>query len=232
MSGAGSGYELTSFTFSPDGKLFQVEYAAKAVDKEAISIGVHCSDGILLAVEKPLTSALLTPGSNPRIHLVDYHIACATCGYRPDCYAAVVKAREEARSYLDSFGDEIPVAELVARLAFHFHSAHGFAAIRPYGCGLILGSATELYAIEPNGQYFGYFAVCFGKESTLARNELQRTEWAKISVDQAVPIIAKIIAGLPQSQGTAWEIEMTKICAASGGKPERIPAAVIAGNPH
>ena len=51
MSGAGSGYDFNSFTFSPDGRLFQVEYATKAVDKETLAIGVRCSDGVLFAVE-------------------------------------------------------------------------------------------------------------------------------------------------------------------------------------
>jgi 20S proteasome subunit alpha 7 len=216
---AGSGYEVNSFTFSPDGRLFQVEYAAKAVDKETITIGVRCSNGTLLAVEKSLFSPLLTPKSNPRIYWVDSHIACATCGYRPDCYAAIVRARDEARHYLNSFGEVVPVPELVARLAFHFHQAHGFASIRPYGCGLIFAGAEALYTLEPNGQYFGCFAAAFGRDGTLARAELAKVEWGGLSVEEAVPIVGQIIEGLPQSQNKKWELEMMWV----KEKPEKVP---------
>jgi 20S proteasome subunit alpha 7 len=231
MAGAGSGYETNSFTFSPDGRLFQVEYAMKAVDRESITIGVRCSDGVLLAVEKPFFSSLLTPGSNPRIYWVDSDIACATCGYRPDCYAAVVRARDEARYYFNSFGEVISVSELVARLAFHFHQAHGFSSIRPYGCGLIFASTNALYTLDASGQYFGWFAACFGKETTLTKAELQKTDWGKITVAEAAPIVGKIIAGLPKPPNKKWEIEMTWIARGSGGKPEKVPESVFAPQP-
>jgi 20S proteasome subunit alpha 7 len=227
MAGAGSGYEGNAFTFSPDGRLFQVEYATKAVDKETITIGVRCSDGVLLAVEKPFFSPLLTPGSNSRIYWVDSHIACATCGYRPDSYAAVVRARDEARYYFNSFGEAIPVPELVARLAFGFHQAHGFSTIRPYGCGLIFASTNALYTLDPSGQYFGWFAACFGKETTLTKAELQKTEWGKLTVAEAAPIVGKIISGLPKPPNKKWEIEMMWVSERSGGKPENVPASLF-----
>lgn len=227
MSGAGSGYDFNSVTFSPDGRLFQVEYATKAVDKEALALGVRCSDGVLFAVEKNLSSSLLTPGANPRIYWIDTHIACATVGYRPDCYAAVVKAREEAQSYFETFGCKISVSELVSRIASTFHQSHAFSTFRPYGCALLFGSKDHLYALEPNGQYFGYKACCFGKGSSLARAELQRTEWKELTVVDAVPAVAQIIKGLHESQSNKkWEIEMMWVCEASGGKPQKVPESI------
>ncbi|KAH0787837.1 proteasome subunit alpha type-3 [Histomonas meleagridis] len=229
MSGAGSGYDFNSFTFSPDGRLFQVEYATKAVDKETLAIGVRCSDGVLFAVEKNLASPLLAQRANPRIFWVDTKIACATVGYRPDCYAAILQARKEAATYFDNFGCQITVPELVSRVASTFHQSHAFASIRPFGCALLFGSleGPSLYALEPNGQYFGYYAACFGKGSSLARAELQRTEWAAVTVEEAVPIVAGIIKGLHESQNKKWEIEMMWVCEKSGGKPEKVPDTIF-----
>jgi len=230
MSGAGSGYDFNSVTFSPDGRLFQVEYATKAVDKEALAIGVRCSDGILFAVEKNLASPLLTPGGNPRIFWIDTHIACATVGYRPDSHAAVVKARAEARSYFDTFGCKITVPELVSRVSASFHQTHAMASFRPYATALLFGSleGPSLFALEPNGQYFGYRACCFGRGSSLARAELQRTEFEGLTVRDAVPIIAATIDGLHESQSNKkWEIEMMWVCTESGGTPQRVPAGVF-----
>ena len=230
MSGAGSGYDFHSVTFSPDGRLFQVEYATKAVDRDALAIGVRCRDGVLLACEKILSSPLLTPLSNPRIFWIDTEIACATVGYRPDCYAAVVKAREEAQSYFESFGMRITVPELVSRVSANFHQGHAMASIRPYACALLFASlkGPHLYALEPIGHYYGYRACCFGKTSSLARAELQRTEWSEVTVVDAIPIVRDIIRSNHDSHNSKkWEIEMMWVCEASKGKPQRVPETVF-----
>merc|ERR1711865_800582 len=65
MSGIGTGYDLSTTTFSPDGRVFQVEYAGKAVDASGTVIAVKCKDGIVMAVEKMVRSKLLVEGSNP-----------------------------------------------------------------------------------------------------------------------------------------------------------------------
>lgn len=230
MSGAGSGYDFNSITFSPDGRLFQVEYATKAVEKESLTAGVRCSDGVLFAVEKNTSSPLLTEGANPRTFWITTKIACATVGYRPDCYAAVKEARKEASNYLSNFGTEISVPELVARIASTYHQTHAFASLRPFGCALLFGSleGPELYALEPNGQYYGYYACCFGKSCSLARAELQRTEWNKITVREAVDLLAGIIKGLHETQnGKKWEIEMLWICKESNGEPQKVPESIF-----
>lgn len=74
-------YDQSVSTFSPDGKIFQVEYAQKAVETAGTSIGVRCSDGIIIGVEKLVTSKLLVEGSGNRIKAVDDHIGvvCVVC---------------------------------------------------------------------------------------------------------------------------------------------------------
>jgi 20S proteasome subunit alpha 7 len=70
----GTGYDLANSIFSPDGRNFQVEYAVKAVENGGTSIGIRCKDGVVLAVEKVITSKLLKPGANKRIATVDRHL--------------------------------------------------------------------------------------------------------------------------------------------------------------
>jgi 20S proteasome subunit alpha 7 len=74
----GTGYDLTNSVFSPDGRNFQVEYAVKAVENGGTSIGIRCKDGVVLAVEKVITSKLLKPGANKRIATIDRHMG-AVC---------------------------------------------------------------------------------------------------------------------------------------------------------
>jgi 20S proteasome subunit alpha 7 len=73
MASQGTGYDLSASTYSPDGRIFQVEYANKAVENAGTAIGLKCKDGVVLAVEKLVTSKLLVPGSNRRIFNVDLH---------------------------------------------------------------------------------------------------------------------------------------------------------------
>ena len=73
MASQGTGYDLSASTYSPDGRIFQVEYANKAVENAGTAIGLKCKDGVVLAVEKLVTSRLKVPGSNRRIFNVDLH---------------------------------------------------------------------------------------------------------------------------------------------------------------
>lgn len=70
----GTGYDLANSIFSPDGRNFQVEYAVKAVENGGTSIGIRAKDGVVLAVEKVITSKLLKPSANKRIATIDKHL--------------------------------------------------------------------------------------------------------------------------------------------------------------
>lgn len=80
----GTGYDLGNSIFSPDGRNFQAEYAIKAVENGGTSLGIRCKDGVVLAVEKVITSKLLKPGANKRIATVDRHIGVVSGSHRPN----------------------------------------------------------------------------------------------------------------------------------------------------
>lgn len=67
----GTGYDLSNSVFSPDGRNFQVEYATKAVENGGTAVGIRCKDGVVLALEKIVTSKLLKKDANKRIATVD-----------------------------------------------------------------------------------------------------------------------------------------------------------------
>merc|ERR1712087_1023261 len=98
MASSGSGYDLSAATFSPDGRIFQVEYAGKAVENAGTVLGLHASDGVVLGVAKPLYHKMIVPttASYKRIHTVDVHAGVATTGFLPDARVLVGRAQEEA----------------------------------------------------------------------------------------------------------------------------------------
>ena len=99
MASSGSGYDLSSSTFSPDGRIFQVEYAAKAVEGAGTALGLRCADGIVLAVEKPTVHKMHLPSSSRRIHTVDVHSGIAVTGFLSDARQIVNRARDECLGY-------------------------------------------------------------------------------------------------------------------------------------
>ena len=84
MSSIGTGYDQSTTTFSPDGRIFQVEYASKAVDNSSTAIGIRCKDGVAMAVEKPKLSKMLVEGSNRRVMTVDRHSGMCVSGLMAD----------------------------------------------------------------------------------------------------------------------------------------------------
>ena len=102
MASSGSGYDLSSSTFSPDGRIFQVEYASKAVENAGTALGLKCRDGVVLCVEKPLLNKMLLPNSSRRIHTIDTHGGVAITGFVSDGRQIVNRARDECASYLET----------------------------------------------------------------------------------------------------------------------------------
>ena len=88
MSSIGTGYDQSTTTFSPDGRVFQIEYAAKAVENSGTAIGIRCKDGVVLGVEKQKLSKMMLPGSNRRIYTVDKCTGIAVSGMMADARQA------------------------------------------------------------------------------------------------------------------------------------------------
>ncbi len=144
-------------TYSPDGRLFQVEYAFKAIESAGTALGVRCKDGVLLGVEKLILSKMLVPGSGKRVAAVADHIGAATAGLQPDARQLVVRARDEAREYKQSYGEAAPPRIVAERMGGFMHLYTMYWSSRPFGASIILAGydsetkSHELYLAEPTG---------------------------------------------------------------------------------
>ena len=133
MSSIGTGYDQSTTTYSPDGRVFQIEYAAKAVDNSGTAVGIRCKDGVVMGVEKPKLSKMLVEGSNRRIFTVDKHSGMCVSGLMADARQVVTYAREEANSYQDFYGGVIPGNILCDRVAslMHIYTLNWYAPPLP-----------------------------------------------------------------------------------------------------
>jgi len=197
MSATGSGYDLSSTTFSPDGRVFQVEYANKAVEKSGTCVGVRCADGVVMGVEKVIISKMLVEGSNRRIFTVDTHCGISLAGIAADAKQIVNRARSEARGYRSFYGSPIPGHVLADRLAGFIHTYTLYWYLRPFGASILLAvydaDSPQLYMLEPSGVSCRYFGCAIGKHKMGAKTELEHIKFEQVTCRQAVTEVAKII---------------------------------------
>jgi 20S proteasome subunit alpha 7 len=233
MSSIGTGYDLSSTTFSPDGRVFQTEYASKAVDNSGTAVGIRCKDGIVLGVEKLVISKMLVEGSNRRVQSVDRHIGVATAGLVADGRQIVNRARAEASNYKTFYGDSIPGKVISDRVATFVHLYTLYWSVRPFGASILLGvcdkEGPQLYAIEPTGVSHRFFGTAIGKGRQAAKTEIEKLKLSEMTCREGVNAVAKIIYGVhDEAKDKAFELELSWICDESGREHKRVPADVLA----
>ncbi len=159
------GYDRAITVFSPDGRLFQVEYAREADKRGTTSVGVKCKDGIVLAVDKRVTSKLVEPDSVEKIYQIDEHICAATCGLVADARVLVDRARVEAQMNKITYSEPIDIRILVKKICDfkQLYTQHG--GVRPFGVALLLAGITDsprLFETDPSGALIEYKATAIG----------------------------------------------------------------------
>ena len=166
----GLGYDRGSTIFSPDGRLFQVEYAIEAVKRGTTAIGIKTAEGCCLAVQKRLHTSLVEKDMVKKIFAIDDHIAAAIAGLTADAHVLVNQARVQAQIHRLTYSEAITVEVLTRRLANLKQMYTQHAGVRPFGVSLLIAGCDEvlgpqLYMTEPSGSYWGYRATAIGSSA-------------------------------------------------------------------
>ena len=148
----GTGYDLSNSVFSPDGRNFQVEYAVKAVENGGTCIGIRTKHGVVLAVEKIITSKLLKPNANKRIATVDRNVGIVTSGLLPDGRHLISRARDEASSWRRTYKAPISMSALASRLGGYVQAYTLYSSVRPFGISAIVGGWDSEAEMPVDGQ--------------------------------------------------------------------------------
>jgi len=177
-----SEYDRGPNTFSPEGRLFQVEYAIEAIKLGSTAIGIQTSEGVILAVEKRITSPLMEPTSIEKIVEIDSHIACAFSGLTADSKTLIDRARVESQNHWFTYDEKMQVesvAQAVSNLAIQFGDSDDDAGVmsRPFGVAILFAgmddNGTQLYHMDPSGTYLQFDAKAIGSGSEGAQQSLQ-----------------------------------------------------------
>jgi len=189
-----SDYDRGVNTFSPEGRLFQVEYAIAAINLGSTAIGIQTSEGIVLAAEKRVSSPLLLPSSIQKIAEIDSHVACAMSGLTADARTLIDHARVDAQNYRFTYDEPISVQSLtqsVCDLALRFGEDRKDkdAMSRPFGVALLMGgwdgNTPVLFHTDPSGTFLQYAAKAIGSGSEGAQTQLENEYHRSLSLQEA-----------------------------------------------
>ncbi|XP_057315783.1 proteasome subunit alpha type-3-like [Hydractinia symbiolongicarpus] len=229
MSSIGTGYDLSAHQFSPDGRVFQVEYANKAVENSSTAVAIRCKDGVVFGVEKLITSKLYEPGTGKRIFSIDRHIGMAVAGLISDARQLVGIARDEAAYYRSVYGAPIPLKYLADKVSGYVHAYTLYSAYRPFGASVFLSShdkmsGPELYMIEPSGVFYGYHGCAVGKAKQNAKTEIEKLKLENMTCKEAVKEVSKIVYIVhDEVKDKAFELELSWVGEDSNGLHQMVP---------
>jgi proteasome alpha subunit len=160
------GYDRAITVFSPDGRLYQVEYAREAVKRGTTAVGLKYQDGVVLIVDKRVTTRLLEAASIEKIFKIDMHIGMASSGLVGDARSLVDRARIECQINRVSYDEAIDVETLSKKLCDHMQVYTMFGGARPYGSALLIagvnGDQGRLFETDPSGTLLEYKATGIG----------------------------------------------------------------------
>ncbi|XP_047136375.1 proteasome subunit alpha type-2 isoform X1 [Hydra vulgaris] len=183
-------YSFSLTTFSPSGKLVQIEYALAAVSAGGPSVGIKAVNGVVIAAEKKQKSILFDEKTISKIEMVTNHIGIVYSGMGPDFRLLVSEARRISVNYKLQYGEPIPTTQLVQKVANVMQEYTQSGGVRPFGVSLLIcgwdDDVPSLYQCDPSGAYFGWKATAVGKNFVNGKTFLEKRYNEMMELEDAV----------------------------------------------
>eukprot|EP01136_Pigoraptor_vietnamica_P016646 Opistho-1_new@60808 len=193
-------YDSRTTIFSPEGRLYQVEYALEAISHAGTCLGVLASDGIVLAAEKRITSRLLEQDHTmEKIYKLNEDMACAVAGITADANTLINWIRLSAQRYQFQYQESIPCEQLVQNVCDLKQGYTQYGGLRPFGVSFLYAGwdrhfGFQLYQSDPSGNYGGWMATCIGANSQSAQSILKTDYKEGISLKEAKVLAVKVLS--------------------------------------
>jgi len=191
-------YDRGITIFSPDGRLYQVEYAREAVKRGTASIGVRTADGVVLAADKRSRSPLMEPTSVEKIHKADDHIGIASAGHVADARQLIDFARRQSQVNRLRYDEPIGIETLTKEVTDHIQQYTQVGGARPFGVALLIGGVEDgqprLYETDPSGTPYEWKAVSIGANRGDLQDYLEENYDDELDLDAGVALALNAIA--------------------------------------
>lgn len=205
-------YDRGSTVFSPDGRLFQVEYAREAVKKGSTTIGLKYKDGVALIVDRRSSSKLLEPRSTEKIHEIDDFIGCATSGLVADARILVDEARKNAQVHRVNYGENIGVEMLVKKVCDYKQNCTQYGGVRPFGTALLVAGTDDLgahlFETDPSGALVAYKATGIGSGRPTVMEMFEKEYKDDMTFDEAASLGLRALAAAIEDTPKAESVEI------------------------
>jgi proteasome alpha subunit len=197
-------YDRGITIFSPDGRLYQVEYAREAVKRGTASIGVRTPEGVVIAVDKRIRSPLMERDSVEKIHKADDHIGIASAGHVADARQLIDFARRRAQVNELRYGEPIAVETLTKEVTDFIQQYTQVGGARPFGVALIIAGIADgepkLYETDPSGTPYEWKALAVGSDRADIREYLEEQYDDGLDLDGGVRLALEALASVNDDQ--------------------------------
>ena len=217
-----SEYDRGVNTFSPEGRLFQVEYAIEAIKLGSTAVGIQTSEGVIIAVEKRLTSSLLVASSVEKIMEIDSHIGCAMSGMTADARTLIEHGRVSTQHHRFTYDEPMRIescTQALCDLALRFGEDDGDADAmsRPFGVALLIAGVDEdgphLYHTDPSGTYVEWKAKAIGAGSEGAQTALQEAYSKSMTLEEAETLALRTLTQVMEEKLDGTNVEVASVTA-------------------
>lgn len=186
------GYDRAIVTFSPDGRLFQVEYAREAVKRGTTSLALTFDKGIVFAAMRPLPELMVPNVGSDKVHEIDNNLGIAIAGFLADGRVLMDIARIKAQIFKLTYDEPLNVQGAVREVSDRMQIYTQFGGVRPFGVALLMGGVDEkgpqLFEIDPSSAFYGWQAQAIGRGATEALKVLKKGWNEKLSEDEAIKL--------------------------------------------
>jgi proteasome alpha subunit len=190
-------YDRGITIFSPDGRLYQVEYAREAVKRGTASIGIRTADGVVLAADKRSGSPLMEPSSVEKIHKADDHIGIASAGHVADARQLIDFARRQSQVNRLRYGEAIGIETLTKEITDHIQQYTQVGGARPFGVALLIAGVEKgtprLYETDPSGTPYEWKAVSIGADRGEIRDYLEEHYREDMDLDAGIGLAVEAL---------------------------------------
>ena len=203
------GYDRTMAMFSPDGRLFQVEYAKEAVKRGSTAVGIVFKDGVVLATVKP-AGKLVVSDASEKIFQVDDHIAAVAAGFLADARSLMQMVRVRAQMHKITYEEPVDIWNVGKIIGNRMQLITQYGGLRPFGVSMLLGgvdkTGAHLLETDPSGTLFEWRAQAIGRGAVLA-NKILNQKWKEsLSEKEAFELALDIIDKTEKSDKEKKEI--------------------------
>ncbi|XP_064610031.1 proteasome subunit alpha type-4-like isoform X2 [Liolophura sinensis] len=217
-------YDSRTTIFSPEGRLYQVEYAMEAIGHAGTCLGILAKDGVLLAAERRNTNKLLDElAYSEKIYKLHDDMACSVAGITSDANVLTNELRLIAQRYMLQYQEPIPCEQMVSTLCDIKQAYTQFGGKRPFGVSLLYMGwdkhyGFQLYQSDPSGNYGGWKATCIGNNSANAVSMLkQEYKEGGTSLPEALDLSIKVLSKtLDMTKLTSEKVEIATLTREDG----------------